>query len=239
MDDIRDTQLDVFNIPLDNLARQVVKLGAASSETINVLKTWDGRMTPESQGALLTNEIRGCLANTIADENKPATAAAIRERVLDEAIKEQSKLWLPKKYASYKDFITACDSSVRQSFADPKRFGPDPANWTWGKVWTARFQHPLVVAPLIGGQFAVPSVPLSGSGQTPNVGSSVSMRLIASPGNWDATRHVIPLGESGDPKSPYWMDQFPAWRDGTPQIFPFSKAAIDTATKSTITLSPK
>lgn len=98
--------------------------------------------------------------------------------------------------------------------------------------------RPRVVAPLIGGQFAVPQVPLAGSGQTPNVGSSVSMRLIASPGNWDATRHVIPLGESGDPKSPYWMDQFPAWRDGSPQTFPFSKVAVDAAAKSVVTLSP-
>jgi hypothetical protein len=54
--------------------------------------------------------------------------------------------------------------------------------------------------PFIGAQFATPNVPISGSNFTPNVGSNVSMRLIASPGNWDATRHVIPLGESGDPK---------------------------------------
>ena len=53
MDDVRDTQLDVFNIPLDNLAKQIVKLNAASPETLNVLKAWDGRMTPDSQGALL------------------------------------------------------------------------------------------------------------------------------------------------------------------------------------------
>lgn len=239
MDDVRDTQLDVFNIPLDNIAKQIVKLSAASSETLNILKTWDGRMTPDSQGALLANEIRGCLANTIADENKPATSAAIRERILDRAIKDQSVLWLPKKYATYKEFLVACDASVRGSLADPKRFGPDPANWTWGKVWQARFPHPLAAAPLIGGQFVVPSVPISGSGQTPNVGSSVSMRLIASPGNWDATRHVIPLGESGDPRSVHFKDQFDLWLKGTPANFPFSKDAVEKATPDVVVLSPK
>jgi penicillin amidase len=98
--------------------------------------------------------------------------------------------------------------------------------------------HPLAVAPLIGGQFATPTVPIDGSGQSPNVGSSVSMRHITSPGNWDATRHVIPLGESGDPKSPYFKDQFDAWRTGTPAVFPFSKAAVEAAAKSTTTLTP-
>jgi len=196
-------------------------------------------MTPDSQGALLANEIRNCLSNAIADENKPAPAAIIRERVLDKAIKDQSRLWLPKKYSSYKDFMLACDVTVRQSLGSPQRFGPDPANWTWGKVFVTRFTHPLSIAPLIGGQFIIPQIPIAGSGQTPNVGSAVSMRFIASPGNWDATRHVIPLGESGDPKSEHWKDQFEAWQTGSPQIFPFTRQAIENATKSTVTYGPK
>ena len=93
--------------------------------------------------------------------------------------------------------------------------------------------------PFIGGQFATPVVALSGSGQTPNVGSYVSMRHIASPGNWDATRHVIPLGESGDARSPHFKDQFEAWRNGTPAVFPFSKEAVAAAAKEVWTLEPK
>ena len=57
------------------------------------------------------------------------------------------------------------------------------------------------------------------------------MRQIASPGNWDATRHVIPLGESGNPSSQHFKDQFEAWRTGTPMIFPFTKEAVEKAAK--------
>jgi penicillin amidase len=239
MDDVRDTQLDVFNIPLANLAKLIVKAGGASAETLSVLKSWDGRMVPDSQGALLANELRTCLATAIAEDSKPTPVNAVRERVLEKAIKEQSRLWLPKKFASYREMMVNCDTSVRQSLSDPKRYGPDPANWTWGKLSISRFPHPLASAPLIGGQFATPQVPIPGSGQTPNVGSAVSMRLIASPGNWDATRHVIPLGESGDPRSPYYKDQFPAWLSGEQQLFPFSSEAIERATKGSLTLTPK
>ena len=85
----------------------------------------------------------------------------------------------------------------------------------------------------------IPAVPIDGSGQTPNVGSSVSMRHIASPGNWDATRHVIPLGQSGDPASPFFKDQFEAWRTGTPAVFPFSKVAVAKAATVIVVMVPK
>ena len=239
MDDVRDTQLDTYNIPVAKIAAEIVKRNAASPETLAVLKTWDGRMTADSRGSVLANEIRICTANKIADANKPAPAYLIRERVLDFAITNNVARWLPAGFAGYADLFKACDAISRTSLADSKRLGPDETKWTWGRTWLSRFPHLLAAAPLIGGQFAIPSVPIDGSGQTPNVGSFVSMRHIASPGNWDLTRHVIPLGESGDPKSPFFKDQFDAWRTGTPMIFPFSKAAVEKAATAIVVMSPK
>ena len=239
MDDVRDTQLDTYNIPVARLSKKIVELNAASPETLAVLKTWDGRMTADSRGSVLANEIRGCVANRIADANKPAPAYLIRERILDMAITNNIARWLPAGMASYTDLFQTCDGSVRAALADPKRLGPDDTKWTWGRTWQSRFPHPLAAAPLVGGQFATPSMPIDGSGQTPNVGSSVSMRHIASPGNWDATRHVIPLGESGDPKSPFYKDQFDAWRTGTSAVFPFTKGAVEKAASSVVVFQPK
>ncbi len=68
--------------------------------------------------------------------------------------------------------------------------------------------------------------------------TSVSMRHITVPGNWDATRHGIALGESGDPKSPHWKDQLENWKSGETQIFPFSKAAVEKAATEVILLKP-
>lgn len=239
MDDVRDIQYDVFNLPLYDLARQIVKLHAASNETLNVIKDWDGRMTADSEAALLVNEVRGCLAATIAEANLPVPVYLVRERILYWAVQQQSPRWLPEKFSSYGEMIRACDSSSRISLSDAKRFGPDEAKWLWGAMTTSRFPHPLAAAPLIGGQFATPRVPLNGSGQTPNVASSVSMRLIASPGNWDATRHVIPLGESGDPRSEHYKDQFARWMSGSAAVFPFSHPAVDKAAVSSVIFQPK
>ena len=229
MDDVAAIQHDVYNIPLANLAKEIVGQAGASAETIALLKSWDGKMTPESRAALVTNEIRICLANKVAEENKPAPASLIRERVLDGAIRDRVARWLPRAYADYPAFMRACDQEAAATLA--KRLGTDQSKWIWGTVSQSRFSHPLAIAPLVGGQFATPQVGIAGSGQTPNVASGVSMRHIASPGNWDATRHVIPLGESGDPKSPHFKDQFEAWRTGNSPVFPFTKSAVEGAAK--------
>ncbi len=239
MDHSRDIQHDVYSQPLATIAKSIVADGSVSAETIAVLREWDGKMVADSRGALLTNEIRNCIASKIADDNKPVPVGLINQRIVEPAIREKLGRWLPAGFKTYGELYKACDASVRTSLAASKTYGSDPVGWVWGKTFTARFPHPLAAVPLIGAQFATPSVPISGSGLTPNVGSNVSMRLIASPGNWDATRHVIPLGQSGDPKSPYFKDQFEAWRTGNPMILPFTKAAVEKATTEIVVMSPK
>ncbi|MEQ1765287.1 MAG: penicillin acylase family protein [Pyrinomonadaceae bacterium] len=236
MDSVGAAQFDSFNIPLSNLSKEIVKANAASDPTLATVGAWDGKMSPDSQAALLVNEIRGCLANKIADGSKPAPAYVIRERILDRAVREKSDLWLPAGFSDYTALMKACDAESVAALE--KRYGADRSAWIWGKATASRLSHPLVAAPLIGGQFATPTDGLYGSGQTPNVASAVSMRLIATPGNWDTTRHTIPLGQSGDSKSPHYKDQFEAYKTGNSLTYPFSREAVRAATVKTVMLTP-
>jgi penicillin amidase len=239
IDEVSTVQHDAYNIPLANLAKEIVGQNGASAETVALLRSWDGKMTPDSKAAVVLNEIRGCIATKIAEDNKPAPVNVVRERVLERAVRERSARWLPRAFADYPSLMRACETEAKAALADPKRLGPDESKWAWGSVSRARFPHPLAVAPLIGGQFATPNAPIAGSGQTPNVASFVSMRHIASPGNWDATRHVIPLGQSGDPRSPHYKDQFEAWSTGNAAVFPFSRQAVEASAKSVLILAPE
>ena len=237
MDSASAAQYDVYNIPLAKFAGEIVKRNAASGENIAIIKDWDGRMTPDSRAALLVNEIRNCTANKMAAENRPAPSSVIRERVLHWAISENSRRWLPREFADYTALLKTCDAESEAAFTS--RYGGNKDKWVWGAIAQSRFPHPLSSAPLLGLRFATPNVPIAGSGQTPNVASFVSMRHLASPGNWDATRFVIPLGESGDPDSDHYADQFENWKDGTPAIFPFSAAAVEKAAVSRTNLIPQ
>src|SRR5688572_14304960 len=150
---------------------------------------------------------------------------------------EQPREWLPKEFGSYAELLKASYEDARQALA--KNLGADESKWTWGAQTKARFTHPLAAAPLIGAQFTIAPIPQNGSGGTVNVGSAVSMRLIADVSDWDKSQHGIPLGQSGLPNSPHWKDQLDDWRNVTPRAFPFSKAAIEGATKQTVVLTPK
>lgn len=233
---VRAAQYDVYNIPLANLARALVAANALPAEELSIVKSWDGRMTPDSSAALIVNEVAGCLSNEIAESSRPAPASLIRERILDSAIRKENPVWLPGKYKSYKEFMSACGKTALDNLQ--KRFGDDPAKWSWGAVWRSSFPHPLASAPFIGARFATPQEPISGSSQTPNVGSSVSMRLIATPGNWDTTNLVIPLGQSGNPESAHYRDQFELWKTGKPAVFPFTDDAVRRAAASVTNLVP-
>jgi penicillin amidase len=46
------------------------------------------------------------------------------------------------------------------------------------------------------------------------------------------------MGESGDPLSPYYRDQWTYWYNGTTFALPFTDAAVAAATAHTLRLQP-
>ena len=252
-DDFRRILGDVYSIAGVLFTQQAVKLLRPKltpqddklRATLDAFEKWDGRMNAESTVAPIASQMR------LAFRSKILTAALGPDLVknfqwsnfdttLDRIIKDQPADWLPKEFASYADLMRACYDEAVQNLT--RTAGADESKWTWGEIAKARFPHPLAQAPLIGVQFTIPPVPQNGTGgllgATVNVGSAVSMRLIADPGNWDKTQQGIALGESGLPKSPHWTDQLADWRAVTPREFPFTADAVTKATKETLVLEP-
>jgi penicillin G amidase len=253
-EDFRRIQGDVYAIAGVTFTREAVKLlrpkltpaDEKLKATLDAFEQWDGRVNAESTVALIASQMR------IAFRSKILAAALGQElfrnygwnnfdTTLDRVLTEQPASWLPKEFATYADLLRACyDETIA---ALTKNLGADQTKWTWGEFAKVRFPHPLATAPLIGAQYAIQPFPQNGTGgligATVNVGSAVSMRLIADPSDWDKTQQGIALGESGLPKSPHWSDQLADWRAVTPREFPFTVAAVSKATKETLVLEPK
>jgi len=252
-EDFRRIQGDAYSIAGVSFTREAVKLlrpkltpaDEKLRATLDAFEKWDGRVNAESTVAPVAAQMR------IAFRSKVLTAALGPELIrnyqwnnfdttLDRVLKDQPAAWLPKEYASYADLMRASYDEAIGNLT--KNLGADETKWTWGEMAKARFPHPLGGAPLIGAQFTIPPFPQNGTGgllgATPNVGSAVSMRLIADPGDWDKTQQGIALGQSGSPKSPHWSDQLADWRAVTPREFPFTQAAVVKATKQTLVLEP-
>ena len=256
-DDFRKIQGDVYSIASKTFALHAAKSLKTMSEpravatrsvaqqdlqkVVSDLESWDGMMSADSRMAVIVAQMRPAFRARILNAALGAELAKgygwpESEVLVDRIASEQPREWLPKEFATYAELFKASYEDARQALT--KSLGADESKWSWGAQTKARFTHHLASAPLIGAQFTIAPIPQNGSGGTVNVGSAVSMRLIADVSDWDKSRHGIPLGQSGLPKSPHWKDQLDDWRNVTPRAFPFSKAAIASATKDTVVLTP-
>ncbi len=253
-DDFRAVQADAYTISGVTFAREAAKVAREAGldakdekwrETVRLFESWDGQLLPEARaprlavemaGAFRTKVLAGALGADLAKEYRWPASAIFFDRVIQERPRE----WLPKEFSTYAELLDAAHREARESLA--KTFGSDETKWTWGARLPVNFPHPLASVPLVGAPFQIAPFPQKGGGglfAAPNVGSSVSMRLIADASDWDKTQHGIALGESGDPRSPHWADQLADWRAATPRAFPFTAAAVARAARETMTLSPK
>jgi penicillin G amidase len=253
IDDFRKIQGDTYSIALSTFARAAAKsLAGTMSGDLEAreqaakiaaeLQSWDGMMSADSRMAAIVSQMRSLfrtrvLSSAMRQDLYSNYTWAQSEILIDRIAAEQPPEWLPKEFRSYEDLFGASYVEARKNLT--KSFGEDESQWTWGKIAIVRFNHYLTAAPLVGAQFAIAPFPQNGSGGSVNVGSSVSMRWIADPGDWDKTQNGIPLGESGIANSPHWKDQLDDWRKVTPRAFPFTRAAVEGATRETVVLTPK
>ena len=120
----------------------------------------------------------------------------------------------------------------------------------WDRVHAARFSHPL-------GGIAFPfrwffdrgPVPVEGDGTTVmriswnrmtpfTAWEHPSWRQIFDVGQWDDARVTLPAGQSGHPMSPFYFDQNDTWRRGQYRTQPFSRSAVQAASRHRLLLVP-
>ncbi|WP_158943988.1 penicillin acylase family protein [Granulicella sp. S190] len=151
--------------------------------------------------------------------------------------------WLPPSYPTWDDLLTA---AVSKALADNHAPG-DLAQWRYGQFRPSEIEHPIYgQSPLLQrilGLATGPGLnPQSGDDTTvKQVGRSFgpSERLTVDFSEFDHSTLNLVLGESSDPVSPWFLDQWPAWYHGTTFPLPFSHAAVDAVTTHTLTLAPK
>ena len=151
--------------------------------------------------------------------------------------------WLPKTYANWDDLLaTAVADSLRIAKAPS-----DLSKWRYGQFRPIDIEHPVygqseILQRLIGRPTGTGIQPQSGDDVTvKQVGRTFgpSERFTADLANLDQSTFNLVMGESSNPASPWFMDQWSAWYNGTTFTLPFTHAAVDAATTHTLTLNPK
>ena len=250
VDDFLSIQGDSYSYPDALFAREVVELAKpliSSSEEwrqiSEIFAPWDGVSSAESLVMPLVTEMRKAFRRHILTGKLGVDRASLYEwrneaTFIDRIITERPCHWLPAEFESYESLLLECQREAVSNLA--KLLGPDPKQWTWGRLAQVRFPHPLEKLGPGGAVFAVAALPQNTGGSMPtvNAGSRVSMRFIVDTGDWDATRLCLPLGESGDPSSVHREDQMDEWYKVSPRVIPFNESSIASAARSTLVMNP-
>ena len=118
----------------------------------------------------------------------------------------------------------------------------DLSKWTYGSWHVIDLEHPLAgLLPVISSVAGTGPLPLSGDTVTvKQVGRAFgpSQRFTMDWSNIDGSTEDIVLGESGNPLSPYFRDQWNDYYGGTTFSLPFTPEAVAAQTRHTLRLLP-
>ena len=237
---------------------------ARARQAADLMRGWDGRMLADSAAPTITEaslrELRRLLLEpklgiappepslkTDSEEFTDTESSIVSWRTyswllrsvwIENILLNRPKQWLPEKYPNYDELLTAAvDAAVSESQA-PK----DLTSWKWGVANAVEIQHPILGRLPIIANWSGPGVKAqSGNGYTVKAVTRVhgpSERFTADLADLDQSTLNIVTGQGGNFLSPYYMDQWKAWYEGTTFILPFSPKAVAATKTHELTLEP-
>jgi len=206
------------------------------------MRSWDGRLTTDSVAASIVTKTRNALWQMILTAKVGKDAEDYRwaesNFAEEELIMHANPDWLPPAYKNWDALLTA---AVRKGMKDGKAPG-DVALWRYGSWHVVDIEHPLAgFLPIVSRIAGTGPQPLSGDTTTvKQVGRDFgpSQRFTMDWSNIDGSTENIVLGESGNPYSAYFRDQWNDYYNGTTFPLPYTDAAVAAQTRHTLRLLP-
>lgn len=235
---------------IDNSKSAAGANGKRLHQAADLLRSWDGQVDANAAAPAIVDGARAALwPLLLIPQLGPGSGDMWKLYTWSEKSFAEEQLimhtparWLPPQFASWDDLLTA---AVQKGLLDDQAPN-DLSTWHYGAAHPLDIEHPILgrsalVRQFIGYPVGTGVRPQSGDGTTvKQVGRSFgpSERFTADLYDFDHSTLNIVLGQSADPASPYFIDQFPAWYNATTFPLPFTTAAVRSATVHTLTLNP-
>ncbi|HET7441875.1 MAG TPA: penicillin acylase family protein, partial [Terriglobales bacterium] len=231
------------------------QLSPRARQAREIMRDWDGRLTADSAAASIETAsrrelIRLLLEPKLGSSRKPERESGSEEEAanwqdyrwfmssiwLENVLLKQPKRWLPGNYGNYENLLAAAVEAALGNRGVPE----DVSRWRWGKFAALEIEHPVLRhLPLIGRWTGPGLREQSGGGYTvKQVGLSFgpSERLTVDLADLDQSTLNLVTGEAGNFLSPYYMDQWKAWYEGTTFPLPFSEQAVQKSKQHVLVL---
>jgi penicillin amidase len=248
--DMLKVETDTYSYPHVFLGEQMLAAAktakpkdARAQKLIEGLKDWNGIAEADSVGVTFLTALRRAALDLLLEPYLKDETKLYRWRstaFLQRILTERPAKWLPAAYKNYDELLAAAaDRAVADLVKTSKSERIE--DWEWKKFNSLDMLHPVGRAGLLKSIFSIADKPQAGTlysvrAATKNHGPA--MRFVASPGNWDESILLIPVGQSGQLGSSHYADQFSYWYEGKPIVAAFSDAAEAKVRKHTLTLKP-
>jgi penicillin amidase len=249
-EDMLRVQTDIYSYPHVFLAEQLVAAAksappqdARAAKLIAQSKDWNGNADASSNivsflDATRHEALRLVLEAHLGDDAEfyDWRSMAFLQRILT----ERPTRWLSADFKSYDQLLTtAADRAVKKLEEQTKSSNPE--DWEWKRFDALEMLHPIGRAGLLRKLLSITDQPQSGTQWSPRAATEhhgPAMRFVANLADWDQSILLIPGGQSGQPGSEHYTDQFHYWLEGKPIYSPYSDAAEAKAKKHTLILKP-
>ncbi len=225
-------QLDTCSVQAERLLnalgpelREIAREEPSLRDCVELLEEWDYGCGTESPGAALFHVLYHRLMwniweKDLGEELFTSYAEILNQAVapLDDILTDPVSVWF--RDTSRKEVLA---TSLREAQAElTKQQGPDPANWSWGRLHTVTLAHPLGNNKWLAPFFSLGPYPVPGDGVTVSnsyyrhsrpydqvVGAS--HRMVVTLSDPIRSNFVIVPGQAGNPVSTHYRDHMDPW----------------------------
>jgi penicillin amidase len=248
-EDMLRVQADTYSYPHLFIGEQLaaaVKVAppkdARAQKLIQQAKDWNGIAEINSAVvAFLDKTMYAALEMTLEPHiDKPKLYSWRKLAFLQRILSERPAKWLPVEYKNYDELLSAAaDRAVKKLEEETGKSNPDA--WTWRHFNYLQMYHPIGRDGILRKLLSKTGEPQPGTMNSPRASShhhGPAMRFVANLADWDSSILLLPAGQSGQPGSEHYTDQFSYWFSGNPIYSPFTDAAEAKVKKHTLILQP-
>jgi penicillin amidase len=250
VEDMLKVETDTYSYPHVFLGEQLLAAykkvqpnDARAKKLIEGLKDWNGIADANSPEVSFLEDTRRAAVRLVLQPYLGSETNLYQWRstaFLQKILTDHPSNWLPSQFKSYDELLAAAADESVAKLAEHTH-SERVQDWPWKRFNELEMLHPIGRAGLLKKLLSITDKPQSGTrfsvrAATPHHGPA--MRFVADLANWDHSLLLITAGESGQPGSSHYTDQFSYWYEGQPIIAPFSDAAELAARRHLLTLQP-
>ena len=230
------------------------KPSARAKQATELMRNWDGRMVASSAAPTIAVRSAQELTRLLLEphlgpaphdpKEQGSTLSwktyswQMRTVWLQNVLLHQPKRWLPEKYPNYNELLAAAVEAAVNDASAPQ----DLASWRWGGMNTVEIDHPVLGKIPFVRRWAAPGLKeQSGSGYTVKAVThhhGPSERFTANLADLDQSTLNTVTGQGGNFLSPFYMDQWKAWYEGSTFQLPFTSHAVEASSAHRLVLEP-